>query len=171
MTRGSVGALLLCLTVAGGCSSQAHVVSYNPDTGKGTVVIPKNSDEFPYYYRDEAKEAIEKLVGTHWKSGFEGYVAPDTLMPVNKPGTDPRTPPQPAAGSGTPPIDTVYRIDFERLHVPGAPAVPGTGAAPVVRPVGVVPATGYAQPTGVAPASYTGPGPNPPPGTIPSVLP
>lgn len=65
MTRGSVGALVVCLAAAGGCASPAKYVEKKGDTG--IVSIPNNTDSWPSYNKRAAHELIQKHVGTHYE--------------------------------------------------------------------------------------------------------
>jgi hypothetical protein len=168
MKRGTALALLVCLTAAGGCTSPAHSVAWNPVSGAGTVAIPNNTDVWPNHNRTAALELIEKEVGgKNYVITSEGEVvtgrSTTNSQQVNTEQTaNPRNPnqtgqQQTVTGSVTQQNLTEYRISFQRTP----PAASGPAGMPVRTPT----TTGLTTAGGTG--GWQGASPNP----VPSVLP
>jgi hypothetical protein len=142
---------------AGGCMSQAKVVTTNKLEGTGTVSIPSNTNDFPYYYRRDAMDLIDKQVnGQKYTITYDG----------------PAKPAAPAPGSAAAPSAADWWISY---RVQGAPpaavTAPRTGERFIpLNPVS--PAGGPVPSTGVTSAGGTMPQQAPlPAGTVPNPYP
>ena len=161
MKRGIAFALLGALTVAGGCASPAHMVNYNAADGSGTVAVPDDSNCFPFYYKDKALALIQQKTGASYIIVSEGKVVTgqstqtsqetDTQQTQNRKNPNAPGERQTVTGSVTQQNLTEYRYTFVRGPLPVGSALTSTGVTS-----GVTAAGGAGQP---------------PPGTVPSVLP
>ena len=161
MNRVGVCALLLGLTVAGGCASPARYIEKTGDAG--VVAIPANTNAWPSYNRREAIGLIQKHVGVHYEIVDEREVVTGQTttnnQQVNTEQTVNRSLPFLPAEKQTITNTTTshdikeWRIWYRRV----------AGPEPFI---GDINTTGLA-PAGGAPRTLGGP----PAGTVPSVLP
>lgn len=156
MKRGSVGALVLTLAVAGGCASPAKYVEKRGDSG--VIAIPANTDAWPNYNRREALALIEKHVGPNYEiveeSQFVVGQSTHNNQQVNTEQTFNREIPflpaekQTITNTTTQHDITEWRIVYRRKNAPqsigsditraGATGGPAAGVVPSVQPAGAV---------------------------------